>query len=215
MWQIAVCALAAGCGEPAAAPPPRTAMETTPTKAAGLGDDASWGKYHSKRFLLTVPLPEGRAWRIDDHSRPALFALHDGTASKLWLEVTEEDGLVNRKKCEDKARALGWLPEDGRFTTVEDEVVTGPELYDSRVWVALDPARQGGAIDGHVFLFGGFLRRCLLVHFVTTVASAKDEDVLSSRLALANARLVRGIVLDPPRTTDDATVPRDKPDIRR
>jgi hypothetical protein len=215
MSQIVACALAAGCGEPAAAPPPKTAMESTAAEPPARGDHPPWGKYHSKRFLLTVPLPEGRTWRIDDHSRPALFALHDGTASKLWLAVTEEDGLVNRKKCEDKARALGWLPDDGRFTTVEDEVVTGPELYDSRVWVALDPGRQGGAIDGHVFLFGGFLRRCLLVHFVTTVASAKDEDVLSSRLALANARLVRGIVLDPPRTTDDATVPRDKPDIHR
>jgi hypothetical protein len=26
---------------------------------------------------------------------------------------------------------------------------------------------------------------------------------------------VRGLTLEPPRTTDDATVPRDKPEIRR
>ncbi|HEY8079544.1 MAG TPA: hypothetical protein VIF62_35685 [Labilithrix sp.] len=218
MRRVFVAALATAicaCGEPAPAPPPKTAMDTTPTRPPALGDDASWGKYHSKRFQLTIPLPEGKDWKIDDHSRPALFALHDGVASKLWVELTNEDELVNRKKCEDRARALGWVPPETRLSTVEDEVVTGPELYDSRVWVALDPGRPGGAIDGHVFLFGGFLRRCLLVHFMTTVPSAHDEDVISTRLALAETRIVRGIALDPPRTTGDAEVPRDKPDVHR
>ncbi len=211
---IASIALSA-CGEPTPAPPPKTAMDTTPTRPPGLGDDASWGKFHSKRFLLSIPLPEGKEWKIDDHSRPALFAEHGATGSKLWLAMTHEDELVNRRKCEDRARALGWVPPETRLSTVEDEVVTGPELYDSRVWVALDPGRPGGAIEGHVFLFGGFLRSCLLVHFVTAVPSAKDEDVISSRLALAETRIVRGIALDAPRTTDDAAVPRDKPDVHR
>ena len=206
-----------GCGDPAPAPPPRTAQEaaaTTPQAPRFPTEDASWGRYHSKRFNLSFPLPDGKAWRIDDHSRPPLFAVHEATGSKVWVLVTQEDDLVNRQKCELRARALGWVTSP-TLTTVDDETATFPEAFDSRIWVALDAKKAGGALEGHVYLFGAFIRRCLLVHVATTVFSAKDEDVLSERLALARARIVRGLTVDPPRVTDDATVPRDKPEIRR
>jgi hypothetical protein len=211
---IAVTALAS-CGEPPPAPPPRApTAAVVPVAPRYPTDDAAWGRYHSKRFQLSFPLPDGKAWRIDDHSRPSLFALHDATSSRVWVQATQEDELVNRQKCEARARDLGWVTSN-RLTTVEDETTIGPEAYDSRIWVAIDAGKPGGAIEGHVYLFGAFIRRCLLVHVSTTVPSAKDEDVLSERLALARARIVRGLTLDPPRTTDDATVPRDKPEIRR
>ncbi len=208
--------LITACAGPAPAPPPR-APGATPTTAAAPrfpSEDASWGRYHSRRFNLSFPLPDGKAWRIDDHSRPSLFALHEATGSKVHVLTTQEDDLVNRQKCEVRARELGWVTSK-TLTTVEDETTIGPEAYDSRIWVALDAARPGGALEGHVYLFGAFIRRCLLVHVSTVVPSAKDEEVLSERLALARARIVRGLTVDPPRVTDDATVPRDKPDIRR
>lgn len=207
-------ALAFACGEP---PPSRTSSEPPPAarrSAEYPTDDKAWGRFHSRRFQLTVPLPDGRAWRIDDHSRPSLFAAHEATQSKLWLLATREGELVNRQKCEARARELGWVPA-GPLATIQDEVTTGPEAYDSRVWVAIDAGKPGGALEGHVYLFGGSIRRCLVVHLATRVASAAEEDVLSSRLAAASARVIRGIALDPPRTSDDAEVPRDKPDVRR
>jgi hypothetical protein len=203
------------CADPAPAPPPRMAT-VVPVSAAPRwpSDDPSWGRYHSKRFQLSFPLPDGKSWRIDDHSRPSLFALHEASSSRVSVITTQEDDLVNRQKCEERARALGWLASK-TLTTVEDQVTIGPEAYDSRIWVALDAAKPGGELEGHVFLFGAFIRRCLLVHVSTRVASAKDEDVLSERLALARARIVRGLTIDPPRVSDEATVPRDKPDIQR
>ena len=177
-------------------------------------DDASWGRYHSKRLQLSFPLPDGKAWRIDDHSRPSIFALHEATGSRVSVITTQEDDLVNRQKCEARARALGWVTST-TLTTVDDETTIGPEAYDSRIWVALDAAKPGGVLEGHVYLFGAFIRRCLLVHVSTRVPSAKDEDVLSERLALARARIVRGVTIDPPRVSDDAAVPRDKPEIHR
>jgi hypothetical protein len=212
----AVALALASCGPPAApattAPPERaTVVASAPRYPT---EDAAWGRYHSKRFQLSFPLPDGKAWRIDDHSRPSLFALHDATSSRVWVQATQEDELVNRHKCEARARELGWVTST-KLTTVEDETTIGPEAYDSRIWVALDAAKPGGAIEGHVYLFGAFIRRCLFVHVSTLVPSAKDEDVLSERLALARARIVRSLTLDPPRVTDEATVPRDKPEIRR
>jgi hypothetical protein len=205
----------ASCGEPATATPPALPEGKTIAPAPRYPtEDAAWGRYRSKRFQLSFPLPDGKAWRIDDHSRPSLFALHEATSSRVWVQATQEDELVNRQKCEERARALGWVTST-TLTTVEDETTIGPEAYDSRIWVALDAAKPGGAIEGHVYLFGAFIRRCLLVHVSTRVPSAKDEDVLSERLALARARIVRALTLDPPRVTDEATVPRDKPEIRR
>jgi hypothetical protein len=207
---------AVSCGEPAAPPPRAVTPEPVVVSTAPRypTDDASWGRYHSKRFLLSFPLPDGKAWRIDDHSRPSLLAIHEPTASRVAVMTTQEDELVNRQKCEARARDLGWVTSK-TLTTVEDQTTIGPEAYDSRIWVALDAAKPGGALEGHVYLFGAFVHRCLLVHVSTTVASAKDEDVLSERLALARARIVRGLTIDPPRVSDDATVPRDHPDIRR
>jgi hypothetical protein len=206
----------AGCGDP---PPAKTAGTDAPPPASRRAadwpsEDRAWGKFHSKRFQLAVPLPDGKSWKIDDHSRPWLFAVHDATQSKLWLASTHEDELMNRQKCEARARELGWVPA-AQLTTVEDKVTVGPEAYDTRVWIAIEAGKPGGEIEGHVFLFGAFVRKCLLVHLATKVAGAAEEDVLSSRLAAASARVVRGITIDPPRTSDDAEVPRDKPEIRR
>ncbi|AKV04699.1 hypothetical protein AKJ09_11362 [Labilithrix luteola] len=197
-----------GCAESPAGPPP--ASEATAKSAAKVPDyadeAASWGRYHSKRFQLSLPLPSGREWRIDDRSRPNLFAMHEGTSSRLWLTSTQETELMNRQRCEARAKAMGWVPEG--LTTVDEEITGSPPGYDSRIWIALDAGKPGGALQGHVFLFGAFLRKCLLVHMTTSVPSAKHEDVLSSRLATFRARVVRGIELDPLRVTDDAEVPR-------
>jgi hypothetical protein len=211
---VAVCAACSGSPAPATTLP-RSSSTSAAVSPPNAVDASGWGKFHSKRFALTVPLPDGKAWKIDDHRSPELVAVHEPTSSRLQLITTQEDALMNRQRCEERAQRLGWLTNVSRFTTLEDEVHVGPDQYDSRVWVALNPGAPNGRVEGHIFLFGAFLRRCLLVHYTTSVASAKEEEQLASRLASASARLVKGITLDPMRTTDDATVPRDKPPIRR
>jgi hypothetical protein len=210
---LAACGGGGATGDPApktattdAAPAPRPPQYAT--------DEGGYGKFHSKRFQLSVSLPDGKAWKIDDHSKPELFAVHASTSSRLIITTENQEDLMNRARCEKRARDLGFVPSS-TLTTVEDEVTVGPEAYDSRVWVALDAGKPGGSVDGHVFLFGAFLRKCLFVHLSTTVPSAKDEDILSSRLAIGRARIIKGLVLDPMRTTDDASVPRDRPEIKR
>ncbi|MBX3221245.1 MAG: hypothetical protein KF795_12050 [Labilithrix sp.] len=218
---IATAALAvAACADPPATTAPARAPSGDPPGGASTRppeyarEDAAWGKFHSKRFQLTIPLPDGRAWKIDDHRGAELVAVHAPTDSRLTLVATQEDELMNRQRCEERARARGWVMKP-TLTTVEDQVTVGPDAYDSRVWVAIDAAGEGGKVEGHVFLFGAFLRRCLLVHLSTSIPSPKDDEVLASRLAVGSARIVKAIAIDPLRTTDDAVVPRDKPDVRR
>jgi hypothetical protein len=173
-------------------------------------EEAKWPKFHSVRYRLSVPLPDGKAWQIDDHSRAELRAVHDATHSRLTLVASNENELVNRAKCEAKARARGFVPE-AEMQTVEDAATIGPEAYDTRLWVAVEPGKESSApVTGHVFAFGAYVRSCLFVHFETQVPSARDEEVLSGRLALAKIRLVGGIALDPPRTVPDAELPVEK-----
>lgn len=217
---LASIGLLAACGDPPATKAaPRGPGPDAPASTAGrppeyASDDGAWGKFHSKRFQITVPLPDGRAWKIDDHRSAELVAVHAPTDSHLTILATQEEELMNRQRCEERARARGWVKKS-TLTTVDDQVTVGPDAYDSRVSVAIDATKEGGGVEGHVFLFGAFLRRCLLVHLTTSVASPTDDEVLASRLAVGSARIVKAITLDPPRTTDDAVVPRDKPDIRR
>lgn len=214
-----VALLLEGCGGDAgtAAGPAAPARLEPRGPAAFATDDAAFGRYHSKRFLLSFPLPDGKQWKIDDRSGSALVATHAPTSSTFTVEVTREAELMSRSTCEARARRSGWVPTGSASTmpTVEEHVQTGPEAYDSKVWVALEPGKAGGAVAGHVFLFGGFLRQCLLVHYRTEVASSRDEDALAARLALVRTRVLRGLEIDPPRVTDDAEVPRTKPNVTR
>lgn len=175
--------------------------------------EATMGSYHSPRFLLSLALPGGRDWKIDDRSAPHLYAENRRAQSKLWLLRTREDELMNRQKCEARAVKLGWLPN--HLTTVEDERITGPDAFDSRVLVAVGTTAGSPVLTGHVFLFGGFLRQCLLLHVSTTVPSAEQEEELSTRLALYRARIVRGLDVDAPRITTEAEVPRAPEPVRR
>jgi hypothetical protein len=190
---------------PALAPSPSAPAETAAPFAE---DDKAWGSFHSSRFFVTLRLPEGKAWRIDDHARPELVAKHDPTRSELHLAIERQPDVVGRAQCEADARKKGRVPSVD-LRTVEDRVTVGPEAYDTRVWVALEVSTRG-AIRGHLFAFGGMVRSCLFFHYTTEIPSFASERVLSSRLALVRARVLDAIAVDPPRTTSDAELPRAK-----
>jgi hypothetical protein len=169
-------------------------------------DVAALARYHSKRLALSVPLPDGRQWRIDDHSQPELVATHAPTRSKLVVAVFHADELVGRTQCEALSRERKLLPP-GDLRTLEDEATVTQQTFDTRVWVAIDPGSgPDRSLVGYVFAFGGFLRKCFVFVFSTRIDSAMDEPVLSSRLAFARSRVLGGFELDA-----FGSVPRDVP----
>jgi hypothetical protein len=219
---VAALAFLLGCGggEGGKSPEGRAIGANGTGAAPGFAtDDAGFRRFRSKRFALSFPLPDGKVWKIDDRTGPSLVATHASTTSTLTVAVTRETELVNRSMCEARAREMGWLAGEGRkpavLTTVEEHVQTGPGAYDSKVWVALQTDKPGGAVAGHIFLFGGFLRQCLLVHYRTEVPSSRDEDAIAARLAVVRTRVLGGLELDPMRVTDEAEVPRTKPNVTR
>jgi hypothetical protein len=171
---------------PAAAPP------------ASAHDDAtgSLPRYRSKRLRLSLPLPDGRAWRIDDHSQPELVATHAASQSRVVVAVFGAGELVGRAQCEALARSRNLVPT-GDLRPLEDENTFTQGTFDTRIAVALEPEGPDGVLRGHVMAFGGFLRKCYAFVYSTEVASSSDASTLASRLALARSRVLGGLELDP------------------
>jgi hypothetical protein len=210
-FAAALTTLVLGCGGPAHVESATSAAQPQEAVASGFSDDdRGWAKYHSKRFALSIPMPDGKNWKIDDHSRRELVATHPSTRSTLVFATSNEGELMNRQKCEERARQQGLVPT-GDLRTVDDEVTVGPEAFDTRVWVALEPGKNEGApIVGHLFAFGAYVRRCMFFHLTSEVTTARDESVLSSRLATARVRMLGGLTVD-----DFDAVPREKPQNTR
>jgi hypothetical protein len=202
--KLALLLLLAACGPPATpvlvSPPARAAAVSFPD------DPGPLLRYHSARFSLSLPLPAGRSWRIDDHSGDALVAVHPATRSKIVLATFRTGELVGRAQCEALAHDRRLFPA-GDVRVLEDETGITQQTFDTRTVVALVPGSgPDRPLVGHVMAFGGFLRKCFVFDFSTEVDGAADEPVLSSRLAYARARILGGLAIDP----FDA-VPREMP----
>jgi hypothetical protein len=164
-------------------------------------------RFHSLRFKLSVPLPDGRAWKIDDHHDRALLARHAPTRSTLTVLTFTDPELMNRQRCLDRATEMGLLALHDPIT-IEDETTIGPDAFDTRIWIALEArASPAAAMTGHALLIGGYIRKCLFVHYATEVASEKEEPLLTSRLAVARLRILAGIKLEPFDEAPRAAIP--------
>ena len=195
----------AACGEAPprveTAPPARNTEPALPYPEP----ESAWAKLHSLRFHAGIPVPDPAHWTMDDKSRSELVAVDTSTHSKLVVLFETQGALMNRQRCEARARELGLVPS-ATLRTVEDAVTIGPEAFDTRVWVAIQASKgESDPIVGHVLAFGAYVKRCLFVHWTTEVPSGRDESILSQRLALARVRSVGGITLD-----NFQDVPREK-----
>lgn len=185
-----------GCA-PAAKAPATSVAPPRPAPATFADDARALPRYHSDRLGLSLPLPDGPTWRIDDHSRAELVATHAPTHSRVVVAVFRADELVGRSQCEELARERHLVP-GGDLQTIEDTVAVTQDTFDTRIWVAVDPGSgPGRPLVGHVMAFGGFLRKCYVFDFSSEVGGAAEESVLSDRLAFARARILGGMQLDP------------------
>jgi hypothetical protein len=181
-----------GCGAPSP-PAAASAPSPAPTQEELTGH---LPRFRSKRLHLSIPLPDGRAWRVDDHSQPELVATHAPTSSRVVVSAFNAGKLVGRAQCEDLARERKLVPT-GELRVLEDETTFTQGTYDTRIEVALAPQGPDAPLLGHVMAFGGFLRKCYVFVYSSEVASPSAESVLAARLALARSRMLGGLELDP------------------
>ena len=154
-------------------------------------------RFHSTRFDASVPLPDGKAWRIDDHHAPVMRATHESTHSLVELAVWREDELVNRAKCEARAHEQFFAPQ-AAGDEISTETVSFPPGWDTGIWIGAD--HDGKHVTGELLAFGALLHKCLYFRFETKAdlgaGAAAAGEAISDRLAFARLRIFGGLELD-------------------
>jgi hypothetical protein len=191
------CGVACGGVEakPVAQPPPAAPAAFTP--------GARLLRFHSTRFSVSLPLPDGPRWRIDDHKTAMLRATHEASYSKVELVVWREEELMNRQKCEDRAREKGYGERAG--DEVDSETASVPAGWDTFVWIGADRGTADqthrGEVTANLYAFAANVRKCLYFHFSTNAAASETSD----RLAFVRLRVLGDLRLD------SFDVPREHP----
>ena len=159
--------------------------------------------FHSKRFLVTLALPDGRAWQINDHAKTRLVAVHARTQTQLELEAFDLGELASRQKCRDAAFSRLEI-DPHTHSVIEQAVVVGPEAYDAELQSTLEASREKQEIRAHFFAFAGFLRHCITMH-VVTIGKPETLETLSDRLVTFRTQVWAHLEVD-----DFLAVPREK-----
>jgi hypothetical protein len=188
-----------GCGGsgglPAAEPDARRGL---PAESIGSFQGTRWGTFHSKRFELSLGLPDGGAWKIDDHRTAWLRATHASTRSSFSLRSWTEDMNVTRKSC--YARARTWepgLPDLEGQLLIDDKVRVLLGTHDARVAVGVDARADPDPVTGgFVVAIVGDIRRCVVVAFETETRGAAAQDEVADRLAIVADRVLPSMKLD-------------------
>jgi hypothetical protein len=148
---------------------------------------------------MSLGLPDGSAWKIDDHRSGWLRATHEPTRSALLVRAWSEGENVTRKAC--YARAREWesgLPDLEAQPLIDDQMrsLLG---YRDAARVAVGVLVRGGtesATGGFVVAIVGEVRRCVLVAYETEASGAAAQDEVADRLAIVTDRLLPSMKLD-------------------
>lgn len=187
----------AACGSPPTPPPPPPPPQPSAEAPVPPPLSASpWGTFKSARFELSIPLPEGRAWRIDDHSGPWLTATHAASESTLVVRSWTEDGRVTRERCEERARLWRPFPDPARAEQVQARSIEAPAGFDTFVSIGLLPGKPGDPVTGFAVAFGGHAHRCFAWAYTTTAKGAGVGILLGERLATMVERSLGRVVLE-------------------
>jgi hypothetical protein len=158
--------------------------------------DADWGRFRSERQGLSIPLPEGKLWRIDDHSSSWLDAVHPPTQSRVRARAWLEPKPVNQAWCEAEARRFAPdlpVPAEGSIVDQFESPDMFASGFASRVVVGIDDADpKSGEVGGYVLAVGVEGRRCIAMVFTARGTGAKGA-VLGERLGLGT-RIVESTV---------------------
>ena len=158
--------------------------------------DAHWGKFASKRFDLTIALPDGHAWRIDDHKTHWLVASHPASSTVVRVRMWREPELMSRDRCERRAR--DWTRDipiiaDARLLERRSEPELPAPGYDTELVSGIANAqRQGELVEGFILGFGASMKRCIAMVLTTSSNGPGASERVGDRLGIG-MRLLESI----------------------
>jgi len=165
------------------------------------------GTFHSARFELSLDLPEGKAWRIDDHRTPWLVATHEPTRSTLQARSWVEDKPVAKHRCYERAKQ--WktgLPDIDAGQAVSDERRSLDSGLEARIVSGVEVPEGSPRIGGYVVAVGTAVRKCLVIVYRTEAGRHAGPEAVADRLAVISETVMARVRFD--RTLDYSREPR-------
>ncbi|MEZ4443096.1 MAG: hypothetical protein R3B72_28635 [Polyangiaceae bacterium] len=196
--------LAMGCSSPPPPPPPPPAPSPRPAVgpppasppapapfAVPPGEPASQ-RVVSKRFQLSIPLPDRPGWLLDKDGSSFLVMKHPGTHSVLLAKLWLEGSNMSRQTCEEQARLVRDLPREGRV--IGERLLDVPRGFDTLARVGLgDEVTPEAPVTGHLLGFGAKGRWCFAFVYQTEASGEGAERQVADRLALIEQISLEGV----------------------
>jgi hypothetical protein len=175
------CAASRGGGDPA----PKGARPEDDAGATIAFQAGRAGTFHSARFELSLDLPDGKAWRVDDHRAPWLVATHEPTRSTLKLRSWTEDRVVTKRGCYERARQ--WqqgLPDIDGPGAIGDEVRQLDATVEARLVSGVSVPDGSPDIAGFSVAVGTAVRKCVVIVYETKASRPAGPEAVADRLAV-------------------------------
>jgi hypothetical protein len=137
------------------------------------------------RFDLSLSLPDGAAWQIDDTRERWLTATHPPTGSSLLVRKWPDELRSSHITCERQARRWRDLPELDEGALLERRPVPVPPGFDTVMSVGVVDRGPDAPVGGVVLAFGGWARECFGFVFITSARGVGVEEEIAERLAVA------------------------------
>ncbi len=185
----AACILQVACGSAPA--PTASAPVVAPRAQASAFGDAATGEFVSKRFGFRLYLPDGRAWRIDDHSESFLLAQHAQAAVTLRASRFDPSALsgavTSSATCWNEAIARGVFTPPAAESPLEDEAHYDGSA-DSRILVSV-----GNRGESHVRYVVADRAGCTVLGVDSLRLEGDTDKSRAERLARLRQTLLQGL----------------------
>lgn len=145
----------------------------------------------SKRLRLSIPLPNRSGWKLKREKSMFVVLEHAATSSKLLVALWREDELMNRQRCEERARLLRDLPQ--RADVLSTRLLPVPKEFDTQVDVGFDTAGEAAPLHGYALAFGGLARECFAFVYTTMASGEGRERIVGDRLAVMQTVALEGV----------------------
>jgi hypothetical protein len=195
---VACAALSAGCAaSPGSGVPVPGAAGKGDAGAPGSFPAGRNGTFHSARFELSLDLPDGKAWRIDDHDGPWLVAVHEPTSSTLNLRSWTEEQPATKHRCYDRAKQ--WkqgLPDIDTAHAVSDELRKLDGGVEARIVSGVEVAEGSPHIAGYAVAVGTAVRKCVVIAYRTEAGRHAGPEAVADRLAVVSETVMSKVRFD-------------------
>jgi hypothetical protein len=201
--RCAACAglLAVGCAaSPNAGVPAPGGTPADRQGDAGANESFSGGQrgtFHSARFELSLDLPDGAAWRVDDHKTPWLVAIHERTRSTLQVRSWNEDRPATKHRCYERVRQ--WkqgLPDIDTAHAIGDELRHLDAGVEARMVSGIDVPEGSPNISGYAIAVGTLVRKCIVIIYQTEASRPSGPAALADRLAVVSETVMAKVRFD-------------------